>query len=192
MNSFKPGFLSNFKSIIIHGLGIVLLISYLSSCRSPLNFVPVRYGRTEINTLMADSAFGYLLLQFKSQNGGDSRIPFGLISYSFDTSNKPISTIPYPLLVDSGAKSKNFKDTIIMGNQMASRKDLSDAITDPNSKLVVDYDFLLFTPALDPDNHYVYYIIKARKLGGDTSAVVPAGSRTQPCPPAICRAANQQ
>ncbi len=191
MKSFKISRSYYLKMIKSRYVIIVLLITILSGCQSSLNYSTLKYGKAEIQALLADSSFSYLVLQFKSTNGQSSKNPFTLISYAFDTSNIPINTIPYNLM-DSGTTPKIFKDSLIMGNQMASRQNLLEALTDPGTQAIVNYDFLVFTPQLDPSNHYVYYTITPGKITPDSSAVVIPSSITQPCPPAICRAPVQQ
>ncbi len=188
MPNFKSPFARNFKSNIIKYLITMLLIGLLSSCQSSLKFAPVVYDKAAISALLADTSFGYLLLQFNSKNGNSSANTFKLLSYSYKKDNSVLNSSPYNLAVAAGSNSVSFADSLIMGNQRASREDLTSAITDPSTQGTVNYDYILFTPALDSASHYVYYILTAGKnSGGDSSFILPPPSKTQPCPPAICQ-----
>ncbi len=188
MPSFKSMSVANFKSNFIKPVSIILIVCFLSSCQSSsLKFAPVVYDKASISALLADGTFGYLLLQFNSKNGNSADNPFKLLSYSYKKDNSVLNSSPYNLLVAPSSNSVTFADSLIMGNQRASRDDLNGAITDAITKVEVNYDYVLFTPALDSTNHYVYYKITAEKNMKDSSFIQPQGGRTQPCPPAICQ-----
>ncbi|MEO8108579.1 MAG: hypothetical protein ABI594_01035 [Ginsengibacter sp.] len=188
MPSFKSISVANIKSNFMKPVCIILIVCFLSSCQSSsLKFAPVVYDKTSISALLADTSFGYLLLQFNSKNGNSADNPFKLLSYSYKIDNSVLNSSPYNLGIAPGSTAVTFADSLIMGNQRASRDDLTGAITDPSTMAVVNYDYVLFTPALDSANHYVYYLITAEKNTPDSSFVKPQGGRTQPCPPAICQ-----
>ncbi len=186
MQSFNLPLFRNVKSVTTKRVSIILLIAILSGCQPSLNFAPVRYNKAEIQALLADSSFSYLVLQFKSANGDNSKSSFSLISYAFDTTGNDILATPYSLSIDSGSTAKHFNDSLFMGNQMASRENLLEALTDPGTQATVNYDYLLFTPKLDSSNHYIYYTIEPKQSNPDSSALVVPNSVTQPCPPAKC------
>lgn len=152
------------------------------SCHPALKFASVKYDAAAINQLLDSTKMDYLTIQYNSSNGDSYKNSFTLISYARDSSGGFIGGA-YNLNAAEERTPKTFKSKMILGTLSVARDSIIAVLTSKTTgKRLIDFGYLLFTPKLDKDYHYIYYDITV--AGNILQGMAFSSYAARPCPPA--------
>ncbi len=186
MISLKPGFFKRMVRTKFLPFNVLLCLIFFTSCNPSLRFASLKYSASDINHLLDDTKMQYLILQNNAPDAHNYKKPFTLISYAQINDSVFVDTVGYELQPLEGSKPKTFKGKTTLGNLVLTRDDLLKLTTDPvTGKRDKKFSYLLFTPARDKGNGYLYFDINANDSSNNISKVTVV---LRPCPPATwCR-----
>ncbi len=187
MISLKPGFFKRMIRTKFLPLNVLVSLIFFASCNPSLRFASVKYNATDINRLLDSTNMEYLTLQNNAPDAHNYKKPFTLIAYAQINDSVFVDTIGYDLQPLEGSKPKTFKGKTTLGNLVLTRGELLQLLTDPaTGQRDRNFAYLLFTPARDKANGYLYFDVKATNSLGTMSDSSAAQITVvlRPCPPA--------
>lgn len=141
---------------------------------------------TIANWLQAGKKTRSFIFQFYTADIGNPQSSFILLSYSLDSAgNYSNAASPDTLRVDPDSTARTFPGKAVLGNNGIGRKDLELLIAGTPAERR-PFDYILFLPKLNPENHHIVYelfLVKNKMVTGKLS-VLDADSETHPSPPA--------
>ncbi len=174
-----PGIKFFYRNIYI--IAITLAIACIG-CQSKIKLAAVKYNAADIIALLNNpDSMNYLTLHYLSANGKTST-PLTLLSYARNATGGFLNVPVYNLQSVDTASSRTFEGKTILGNLVFSRDDIKTLLKDSiTNKEIQKFDFLLFSPAIDPKGGYLYYLVTVE---GIDPAFLSKEGRARPCPPA--------
>lgn len=167
-------------------LSICVLILTFMSCHPALKFASVKYDSKDINRLLDSPKMKYLTIQYNSPDGKNYKNPFTLISYARSATGGFIDTAAYNLTPVEGIKPKTFKGKLVLGNLTVGRDSIEALLTIAKTgEIIRKFDYLLFTPARDPEYGYIYYNITVAGPSFMDNQPKSVNTTARPCPPAV-------